>query len=189
MKLFAEWISRRPSLWIGIATAASLGTIIYFLVTALLTPDQPSSLGQPQIQMQKIVGQGEHGTQLGWKFAADSSEISTDGMLTTYHHVRRATYFLNGKPAYELTANEVTLDMRSQNYTGSGKVHVWSVRPRDLSDMKTESVAWSNPLQTLTCPASVHVKYKGYDLVTTHLQANFLTGISSLGTTSIRSGM
>jgi hypothetical protein len=59
------------------------------------------------------------------------------------------------------------------------------VRPRDLSDLQTENVIWNNPMQTLTCPTSVHVKYKGYDMVTTHLQANLVNGTSSLGATSI----
>jgi hypothetical protein len=175
-------------LWVGAGAAVFLATIVYFLVSALLMPDAPSTFGQPQIQMHHIVGQGERGNQLGWRFAADSSDISTDGSVTTYHHVRRGTYYLKGKPAYMLTANEVTLDMRSQNYTGTGAVHVWSVRPRDISDLKTDHVQWSNPLQILTCTGQVRVKYKGYDMVTSRLQANFLTGDSSLGATSIQSG-
>lgn len=188
MKYLAQSFSQRPGLWVAIIAVALFGTAAYFLVSALLTPDQPTTVGQPQIQMHQIVGQGERGTQLGWKFAADSSELSTDGQMTTYHNVRRGTYYLGGKPAYVLTAAQVTLDMRSQNYTASGAVHIWSVRPRDLSDLRTENVLWNNPLQMLTCPSEVRVRYKGYDFATSHLQANFVNGTSSLGTTSIHGG-
>jgi hypothetical protein len=185
VKAITEFVTRKPVLVAWLAGAAFVCVIVYFLVTALLMPDAPAIFGQPQIKMKTVEGQGERGTQLGWKFLADTSDTSTDGMVTTYHHVRQGIYYLQGKPAYKLTADEVTLDLRSQSYTGTGKVHVWSVRPRDLSDLQTENVIWNNPMQTLTCPTSVHVKYKGYDMVTTHLQANLVNGSSSLGATSI----
>lgn len=186
VKQLARSFAERPGLWIGIGVVAAFAAVVYFLASALMTPDQPTTAGESQIQMHQIVGQGERGTELGWKFIAGSSELSTDGQETTYHDVRRGIYYLSGKPAYELTAKQVTLDMRSQNYTASGSVHVWSVRARELSDLKTEDVLWNNPLQMLTCPGVVRVKYKGLDLVTSHLQANFVNGTSSLGTTSIR---
>lgn len=185
MKAVSDFVSRRPALSAWIASLALFGIVVYFLVSALLMPDAPAIFGQQKIKMQRVQAQGQRGTQLGWKFEADSSDTSTDGMITTYHQVRQGTYYLKGKPAYRLTANEVTLDLRSQNYTGSGAVHVWSVRPRDLSDLKTDNVMWNNPLQTLTCPSEVHVKYKGFDMVTSHLQTNLQNGQSSLGATSI----
>lgn len=188
MRALYRSLSERPGLLVGGFVIALVLVAGYFLVTALLTPDLTNPAGQQQIQMHQIIGQGERGTQLGWRFVADSSELSTDGQVTTYHGVRRGTYYLKGKPAYELTADQVTLDMRSQNYTATGAVHVWSVRPRDLSNLVTQTVLWNNPLQTLTCPSQVRVRYKGYNFVTTRLQSNFQTGLSSLGTTSIQHG-
>jgi hypothetical protein len=188
VKTLLRSFGERPGLWVGGVVAALFLVAAYFLVTALLTPDLTNPSTQQQIQMHQIIGQGERGTQLGWRFLADSSELSTDGEFTTYHGVRRGTYYLKGKPAYELTADQVTLDMRSDNYTATGTVHVWSVRPQDLSDLRTETVLWNNPLQTLTCPTKVKVRYKGYDFVTSRLQANFANGMSSLGSTSIHHG-
>jgi len=185
MRAISEFVTRRPALVVWLVLAVLACFAVYFLVTALLMPDAPAIFGQAQIKLHKVEGQGERGTHLGWKFAADSADTSTDGLMTTYHHVRRGVYYLKGKPAYKLTAGEVTLDMRSQSYTGSGNVHVWSVRPRDLSDVRTENIIWNNPAQTLTCPTEVHVKYKGFNMVTSHLQANLVNGTSSLGATSI----
>ncbi|HLJ83747.1 MAG TPA: hypothetical protein VKT51_06220, partial [Candidatus Eremiobacteraceae bacterium] len=159
--------------------------IAYFLISALLTPDNAGGGNQQQLEMSRIVGQGARGNQVGWRFSADSSDISTDGMVTTYHHVRNATYFLHGAPAFKLTASNLTLDLRTQNYTGYGGVHIWSVRKNDLEDIKTTTVAWNNPLQLLTCPEPVHVRYKGYEMTSARLTWNFLTGESSLGQTSI----
>jgi len=186
VKAIVDFVNQRPTLVAWTVGLAFVGVIAYYLVSALLMPDAPASFGEPQITMKKVQGQGERGTQLGWKFVADSSDTSTDGMVTTYHHVREGIYYLKGKPAYKLTADQVTLDLRSMNYTGSGSVHVWSVRPKDLSDLRTENVEWSNPMQTLSCPTEVHVKYKGYDMVSSHLQANLLSGTSNLGSTSIK---
>ncbi|MDQ6780078.1 MAG: hypothetical protein M3Z37_02850 [Candidatus Eremiobacteraeota bacterium] len=178
---------RRPGVWMGAGALLFFGAVAYFLISALLTPDIHTSAGQSQLQMNHVVGQGEHGMQVGWRFQADRSEISPDGTVTTYHHVHGGTYYIDGKPAYKITAGSVTLDMRTQNYTGYDGVHIWSVRPHDISDLRTQTLSWNNPLQLLTCPGPVHVKYKGYAMTTAHLTANFLTGDSSLGPTSIHS--
>jgi len=176
---------RKPSVWIGGAALAFFAVIAYLLISALMTPDIQDNGGQTQLQMNHIVGQGEHGTQVGWRFQADRSDISPDGLVTTYHHVHGGTYYINGKPAFKITAGSLTLDMRTQNYTAFGGVHIWSVRANDLEDLKTATLSWNNPLQLLTCPGVVHLKYKGYGMTTAHLTANFLTGSSSLGSTSI----
>ena len=187
MKALADAFAARPRLWVAVISIVIFSTVGYFLITALLTPEEPGTISAPQIQMHQVVGQGERGNQIGWRFVADGSDLSTDGQVTTYHNVRRATYYMKGKPAYELTAQEVTLDLRSQNYTATGNVHVWSVRPRDISDLRTQDALWSNPSQILNCPSSAHVRYKGFDLVTSHLQLNLLNGTSTLGETTIRS--
>jgi hypothetical protein len=186
MKALIETIKSRPTVVAWTIGLLVVGTLAYYLISALLMPDNPADLGQPQITMSKVQAQGEHGTQLGWRFVADSSQTSTDGMLTTYRHVRDGTYYLKGTPAYKISADQVVVDLRSMNYTASGSVHVWSVLPRDLSDLRTENLSWNNPLQTLVCPSQVRAKYKGYEMETTRLQANLLSGISSLGSTSIK---
>jgi hypothetical protein len=186
VKALLEAAGRRPALVAWTIGGLVAAVLIYYLVSALLMPDTPADLGQPQITMSNVKGQGERGTQLGWRFVADSSQTSTDGLVTTYRHVREGVYYLKGKPAYRITADEVTVDLRSMNYTGAGSVHVWSVLRRDLSDLRTENLSWNNPMQTLICPTEVRVKYKGYDIVTSHLQANLMTGSSTLGSTSIK---
>lgn len=186
VKALLEAAHKRPALMLWMAGGLVAAVLCYYLITALLLPDTQADLGQPQITMSNVKGQGEHGTQLGWRFVADSSQTSTDGLVTTYHHVREGVYYLQGKPAYKITADQVTVDLRSMNYTGAGSVHVWSVRPRDISDLRTENLSWNNPMQTLICPTQVRVKYKGYDIVTSHLQADLMTGSSTLGSTSIK---
>jgi len=186
VKALFEAAGRRPALVMWTVGGLLAAVLVYYLVSALLMPDNPADFGQPQITMSNVKGQGERGNQLGWRFVADSSQTSTDGMVTTYHHVREGVYYLKGKPAYRITADQVTVDLRSMNYTGAGSVHVWSVLPRDLSDLRTDNISWNNPLQTLICPTEVRVKYKGYDIVTSHLQANLATGSSTLGSTSIK---
>ena len=185
MKALFAAAAQRPALVAWTIGGVLVGILAYYLVSALLMPDTPSGLGQPQITMNKVQGQGERGNQIGWKFVADDSQTTTDGSMTIYHHIRDGVYYLKGKPAYRLSADEVTLDLRSMNYTGSGAVHVWSVLPRDLSDLRTENLSWNNPLQTLICPGEVHIRYKGYDMVTSHLQANLQSGVSNLGNTQI----
>ncbi|MBC5805349.1 MAG: hypothetical protein DLM53_02775 [Candidatus Eremiobacter antarcticus] len=177
----------RRTLLIAALLIAFFAMWLYYFLSAMLSPDLPATTGQSTVTMKGIKGQGERGTQIGWQFSADSSDVSADGMVTTYHNVRAGTYYLDGKPAYRLTAGTVTLDTRTQNYVATGGVHVHSLQPRAIQDLQTQTLTWNNPLQTLTCPETVRVLYKGYALVTSRLSANFANGSSSLGATSIKS--
>ena len=112
MKALVELVNRRPTVVAWTIGLVIVGTLAYYLISALHMPDSPADLGQPQITMSKVQGQGEHGTQLGWRFVADSSQTSTDGMLTTYRHIHDGTYYLKGKPAYKITADQVVVDLR-----------------------------------------------------------------------------
>lgn len=173
--------------WQTLGVAACVGAaaaVLYYLITGLLTPDTPPSGAQSKIVLHEVVGQGEHGTKLGWRFVADSTELSSDGSTTVYHHVRTGTYYRDERPAYNLTADEIVLDNRSLSYSGKG-VHIWAVGKTALKDLKSADVLWNNSSQALLCPSTVRVNYKGSTLVTSSLTANFITGATVLGKTQI----
>jgi LPS export ABC transporter protein LptC len=155
-----------------------------FIGVGLLTPAAPNAALDNEMVMHGIAAQGQHGHS-GWKFEAASSEISPDGYTTTYHNVRNATFLRDGKPAYRLTANVVTVDSRNQNYSASGGVHVWSTTPTLPEELQTENAYWDQSSQTLTCTTATRFVYHGTVMHTTHMTVNMKTGASQLGDTSI----
>ncbi|HKW45273.1 MAG TPA: hypothetical protein VJN22_06400, partial [Candidatus Eremiobacteraceae bacterium] len=115
----------------------------------------------------------------------DSSETSVDGALTTYKNVRDGTYFEHGKPAYHISANQVTLDTRSQNYSASGGVHIWAVTGEQPRDIKADSLNWSQPLQTLSFPSGVTVLYESSSYSGRNLYVDFRDGSIHTGKSAL----
>lgn len=175
---------RRWQTWAVIFLWVAVAYVSYLLVTGLLTPAAPITSADNGMLMRGITAQGEHGHS-GWKFEADSSEISEDGYTTTYRGVHNATYFRDGRPAYRLTAGVVTVDSRNQNYSASGGVHVRSTSPTMPEDLQTDSAYWQQAEQTLTCATPTRFIYHGTTLHTTNMTVNMETGASRLGNTTI----
>ena len=172
--------------WAWLVTIAFFGAVLSYLVAGLLTPEQPPSAKEQPITMRHVVGLGRGGTQVRWRFAADSTEVSSDGLVTTYRG-GKATYYVKSKPAYKLTAPEVTLDVRTQNYDARGGVWLRGLKNAPLQELQTQRVSWNNGTQLLTCPSPVHLKYRGMTFDSNRAEANLLTGEVKIGKTSIRS--
>jgi hypothetical protein len=177
---------RRWQTWGFIAIAVFCAMLAYYFVSGMFASETAPSAGQQQMIMKGIVGQAQKGQDLTWRFFADSTNTSPDGMVTTYFQAT-ATYFLHGKPAYKLTAPKVQVDMRSQNYSADGGVHIWSIARAPSQDFKTDYAQWSQAGQSFSCPNAVRVSYDGVTLVTSRLSANLRTGETQFGKTSITS--
>jgi len=175
---------RRWQTWAVIFIWICVLYVTYLLVTGLLTPSAPTGTMDSQMVMHGIAAQGEHGRS-GWKFEANSSEISSDGYTTTYHGVHNATYFRDGKPAYRLSAAVVTVDTRNQNYSATGGVHVWSTSQTLPEELETDNAFWEQADQTLICTSPTRFVYHGTTLHTSNLNVNMDTGASQLGVTTI----
>jgi len=170
--------------WGWILLGVVIVYLVYLLIGGLLTPETPTEPGANLMIMRGIVSEGSNG-QSGWHFEASQSEISPDGFTTTYHGVKNATFFRNGQPAYRLTANMVTVDSRSLNYSANGGVHVWSTDKTLPDDLQTDDAYWNQGGQMLTCPGATSFLYRGTKMHTTHMTVNLQTGASTLGDTSI----
>ena len=175
---------RRWQTWGWILVGTTAAYVVYLLVSGLLTPAAPIMAGDNQMIMRNIVAEGSHGTS-GWKFVADSSEISPDGYTTTYHGVRDAAFYRDGKPAYRLQADSVVVDSRNQNYAATGGVHVWSTAKTLPDDLRTDNAYWDQASQTLSCSSATRFVYHGTTLNTTHMTVNMQTGAAQLGDTSV----
>ncbi len=170
--------------WKTLAIVAAIGffgAIGYYLISALIMPDTaPQVQQQNTILVRDVKGQAVGGGHSSWQFEAATSEASTDGATVTYHDAR-ATYLLRGKPAYRLVAAQVILDSRTQNYTATKGVHVWSVGGPETQTFRTEQLVWNNSTQTLICPSPVKLQYHGVGLVTKHMNMNLTSGVLTLG--------
>jgi LPS export ABC transporter protein LptC len=162
--------------WVAGAAVFVVGGYLYLFISAILAPPLPPITNADTVIMRALRVVGEHGAKLGWSFTADSSETAVDGGFTTYHNVHDGTYFEHGKPAYHISAKQIVLDTRSQNYSATGSVHIWAVTGAQPRDIRSESMMWNQPLQTLSCPEQVTVHYTGSQFTGTDVYINFRDG-------------
>jgi len=154
----------------------AVGGYLYLFISGVLAPSMPSLMNANTVIMRALHVVGQRGSKLGWSFTADSSETTVDGSFTTYHNVHEGTYYEHGKPAYHITAGQVLLDTRSQNYTATGGVHMWAVTGEQPRDIRATDVTWSQPAQTLSFPNSVTVVYVGSVYKGNNMYINFRNG-------------
>jgi lipopolysaccharide-assembly LptC-related protein len=172
--------------WLYTAIALAALAYVYLFVSAILAPPLPPVTDPNQVAMQSLRVQGQRGAKLGWTFGADSAQTSTDGGQTTYIGVHNATYYEKGKPAYRLSADSVTLDTRSQNYSATGNVHVWALSGAQPRDIRADNVNWSQPMQTLTCPGTVVIAYKKSHYDGADVSVDFRDGSIRLGLSTVK---
>lgn len=178
---------RRPmwQYWIAGVSVLVVGGYLYLFISAILAPPLPPVTNANSVVMRALRVIGQHGSKLGWSFEAESSETSVDGGYTTYHNVRDGTYFEKGKPAYHISAKQVLLDTRSQNYTASGGVHIWAVTGEQPRDVRAEELTWSQSLQTLSIPSNVTVLYTGSRYTGSDVYINFRDGSIHTGQSAV----
>jgi hypothetical protein len=171
--------------WLAGAGVLALGGYLYLFISAILAPPLPPVIGGNSVVMRRLHVIGQHGPKLGWSFSADSSDTSLDGAFTTYRNVRDGTYYEHDKPAYHISAQTITLDTRTQNYTANGTVHIWAVTGDQPRDIKADELSWNQSLQTLSCPSNMTAHYKTSTYNGSDLLINFRDGTIHTGQTAV----
>ena len=171
--------------WLAGAGVLALGGYLYLFISAILAPPMPPVTNANSVVMRALRVVGQHGPKLGWSFNAESSETSVDGGFTTYHNVRDGTYYEKGKPAYHISAKEIILDTRSQNYSASGGVHIWAVTGEQPRDIWADDMTWSQAPQTVSIPNKVTILYTGSRFAGNDVYINFRDGSIHTGASAL----
>jgi hypothetical protein len=97
-------------------------------------------------------------TTKSWTFDYDHAKLSPDGTSGSVDGVRNGIVFRKGKPYLRISAEHITLDISSLNFTAIGRVHVERIDDRQGRAFDTDLVTWTNDAKLLhmTHPAYIH---------------------------------
>jgi hypothetical protein len=87
---------------------------------------------------------GNRITTKSWSFDYDHAELSPDSQNGTVEGIRNGIVFRKGKPYLKISAERVTLDMQSLDFTAVGKVHVEMIGDAQQRSFDTDLVTWTN---------------------------------------------
>ena len=79
-----------------------------------------------------------------WSFDYDHAQLSPDASTGTVEGIRHGIVFKKGKPDLKISAEKITLDTQSLDFTAIGKVHVEKIDDKQHRSFDTDLVTWTN---------------------------------------------
>ncbi|HTU69183.1 MAG TPA: hypothetical protein VMF11_02590 [Candidatus Baltobacteraceae bacterium] len=132
--------------WRWVALAAGGVLAIYVIVEVILagigTPPLPPD--QTGITLRGGHVLGNRITTKSWSFDYTTAQLSPDGTVGTVEGVHDGIVFKHGKPYLRITAERISVDTLSLNFTAIGKVTVTLIGDPLKRSFDTDLVIWTN---------------------------------------------
>lgn len=142
---------RRRIRWKPVALVIGAALLVFVVVEVLLagrgTPPLPS--GQTGITLKGGHVQGNRISSKSWSFDYKSAQLSPDGTTGTVEGVRDGIVLRKGKPYLRVSAEHISIDTQSLNFTAIGKVHVAVINDPEHRSFDTDLVIWTNGAKLL----------------------------------------
>jgi hypothetical protein len=135
---------------------------------------------------QPIVLKGGHveGNRIStksWSLDYAAAHMSPDGTSGTIDGVRNGIVYKDGKPYLKLSAEHVSFNTASLDFTAIGHVHVERDRPGDNQVFDTDLVVWTNGAKLLRLDHPSYIRSGGHMLKIDKVTVNFVTDEISIG--------
>ncbi len=145
--------------WKLIAWIVGGALFVYLIVGIILagygTPPLPPE--QSGITLKGGRAMGNRITTKSWSFDYRDAQLSPDGTNGTVEGVRHGIVFKHGKPYLKITAERITVDTLSLNFTAVGKVTVSMIDDPLKRSFDTDLVEWTNGAKILQMPHPSYV--------------------------------
>ena len=101
---------------------------------------------------------GNRITTKSWSFDYTHAQVSPDGTTASVDGVRNGVIFKKGKPYLRVSAEHISVNTQSLDFTAVGKVHVERIGDPEKRSFDTDLVIWTNnaKLVRMDHPAYVH---------------------------------
>ena len=131
--------------------------VIEILLAGLGTPPLPTNNNAVTLKGGHV--QGNRISSRSWSFDYQKAELSPDGTTGTVDGVRNGIVLKRGKPYAKVSAEHISLDTNSLNFTAIGKVHVVLINDPQHRSFDTDLMNWTNQTQMLVMdhPSYLHM--------------------------------
>jgi hypothetical protein len=132
--------------WKQYLTAAAAAFAIYVTLGVIFAgggsiPTPPANV---PIQMYGATIANNRINTKAWSFDYDHAQLSPDASTGTVEGIRNGIVFKKGKPSLKISAEKITLDTQSLDFTAIGKVHVEKIDDPQHRSFDTDLVTWTN---------------------------------------------
>jgi hypothetical protein len=146
--------------WKRITWTAIAALAVYVVVGIILagrdTPSLPPVTQSIDLKGGHILG--NRITTKSWSFDYDHAQLSPDGTIGSVDGVRNGIVFKKGKPHLRISAEHISVNTQTLDFTALGKVHVERIDDPEKRSFDTDLVVWTNNAKIVRMdhPAYVH---------------------------------
>jgi hypothetical protein len=141
------------------------------------TPPPPGSapaiLGQGQVSAHRWKTRS-------WSLEYDRAQMSPDGTLAEVDGIHNGILYRAGKPYLSITAQHISANTISDDFSAIGRVHVAQLRGESRT-FDTDLITWTNASKTLTLAHPSIIKSGSATVTVDNATINFESGAVHLG--------
>lgn len=174
------WIQRY---WKRVAWVAA-GALALYLVVGIVLAGRNMPPIPPDMQAITLKGAHVRGNRINtrsWSFDYADANLSADGATGTIDGVRNGVIFKKGKPYMKISAEHISVNTQSLDFTALGKVVVERFHDDQKRSFQSDLVQWINATKMLLMPHPSYVRTNGETLKFASISVNFATNEIHLG--------
>ena len=168
-------MKRKRNWWLWGALVVGGALCVYAIVGVILagigTPPLPPD--QSGITLKGGRVQGNRIATKSWSFDYTDAQLSPDGTTGTVEGVRNGVVFKHGKPYLKITAERISVDTMSLNFTAIGKVTVTLIGDPLKRSFDTDLVIWTNSTKMLEMQHPSYLHAQGHTLTFSSVTIDF----------------
>lgn len=171
--------------WKLVATISGAAVLVWLVVGLILAGREPPPIPPGTLPLTLHGGRvtGNRMSTKSWMFEYNRAQMSPDGALATIDGVRKGVLYKDGKPYLSVTAEHVSVNTQTFDFTALGDVHVVQLQtgsgaPRSFD---TDFVQWVNVAKLLTLPHPSVMRNGSDTLRVASIEVNFNTGEMRFG--------
>ena len=142
----------RKTLWKRIGILAGVCFVVFMVGGIILAgkdvPPMPSAQTPIFLQGGHIIN--HHIRTKAWSLDFDSAQMTPDQSSGTIDGVHDGVIFRKGKPYLKISAQNVSVNTGTLDFTATGLVHVVSLTSKQPQSFDTDLIVWSNATHHLT---------------------------------------
>ena len=139
--------------WKKVAWIAAGVLAVWVVVGIILAGNEPGNIPPNSTPITLHGGRvtGHRISTRSWDFDYKSAQMSPDGTLATVDGVKHGILYKKGKPYLSISAEHVSINTQTFDFTAIGDVHVAAINPKEgfAESFDTDYVQWTNSIKTL----------------------------------------
>ena len=116
-----------------------------------------------------------------WSLEYDRAQMSADGSYADVDGIHNGVLYRNGKPYLSISAQHVSANTFSDDFTATGRVHIAQLNGAETRTFDTDLITWTNVTKTLVLAHPSIIKSGKGTLTVDNATINFSTGAVHLG--------